>query len=439
MHSTEALQVSKDTPVSPITPEISEMSARSYYRLTCRHRERVQNQVILYHLFPRHTLFILNRVTRMGKVLLLLRLVLPHLRPLFSLVPPQLSTELGEIDLLNVYSEICERQLCDLDLQKVSDGIHVSLVTELSLIDYVRVRQIHCSLRHQSKLSCICDKMLHVAEIVLKEGYCSLSHAYAIVSPGVKYDPGKARRKLLQMPLASVTIGEAGRGKSFTVLIEYTHGVNYARIRSLLNGIATTCTVHTAQLEKTFVKILLGLAQSDREREKIRYAIYRASGVTATKARKQYGFEKMSERSARIKEVSREVQEIKEAIDEIASVQDEALLTSFGLQLQDSESSDEEMGPGSESEVSLISESYEAYVASLSDAYDTERAARALNGDIVTESESDDPEDYTGVHKEDLISDKCRKLIASRVAIQRRARRQKSKIIAERRFLSRKS
>ena len=91
-------------------------------------------------------------------------------RPFFSLVPPQLSTELGrhEIDLLNVYSEICKRQLCDLDLQKVSDGIHVSLVTELSLIDYVRVRQIHCSLRHRSKLSCICDKMLHVAEIVLK-------------------------------------------------------------------------------------------------------------------------------------------------------------------------------------------------------------------------------------------------------------------------------
>ena len=29
MHSTEALQVSQDTPVSPITPEISEMSTSS--------------------------------------------------------------------------------------------------------------------------------------------------------------------------------------------------------------------------------------------------------------------------------------------------------------------------------------------------------------------------------------------------------------------------
>ena len=105
-----------------------------------------------------------------------------------------------------------------------------------------------------------------------------MSHAYAIVSPSVKYNPGKARRKLLQMPLASVTIGEAARGNPFTVLIEYTHGVNYARIRSLLNGIATTCTMHTPQLEKTFVKMLLGLAQSDRERENMRYAIYRASG-----------------------------------------------------------------------------------------------------------------------------------------------------------------
>ena len=43
-------------------------------------------------------------------------------------------------------------------------------------------------------------------------------------------------------------------------------------------------------------------------------------------------------------------------------------------------------------QVDLISQSREAYMAAQSDPYGSERTARVLNGFVVTESESDDPQ-----------------------------------------------
>ena len=66
-----------------------------------------------------------------------------------------------------------------------------------------------------------------------------------------------------------------------------------------------------------------------------------------------------------------------------------------------------------------------------------ERIARSINGEIVSESESDDPEQYIGVKS--VSSAAGRKLIhKKRVSIRRRARRMRAKLTAERRFLARK-
>ena len=56
-------------------------------------------------------------------------------------------------------------------------------------------------------------------------------------------------------------------------------------------GLANTSMPHTFSLEKPVVKMLLSIAESDRERECLRYAIYKASGMTATMVRRTYGFE----------------------------------------------------------------------------------------------------------------------------------------------------
>ena len=147
--------------------------------------------------------------------------------------------------------------------------MHISLV-ELSLCDYITARQAYCSNHHNSPCS-KCESMLHVAQVVLTEGYYSLSQAFNVVSPGVKYMAEKARRKLLQMPLVSVCIGSPASGRSFTILIEHCHGVNYSKISLVINGMLSSSTAQNSQvLDKDLVKRLAGLATSDRERECLR-------------------------------------------------------------------------------------------------------------------------------------------------------------------------
>ena len=51
-------------------------------------------------------------------------------------------------------------------------------------------------------------------------------------------------------------------------------------------------------ITKEELKQLLTLTKSDRERKCIRYAVFKASGVSQTKARQCFGLEKMQERSA---------------------------------------------------------------------------------------------------------------------------------------------
>ena len=51
--------------------------------------------------------------------------------------------------------------------------------------------------------------MLKVGNIVLEQGYCTLPDAFQLASPTVKYTAERARRKLLQMPLACIRVERA--------------------------------------------------------------------------------------------------------------------------------------------------------------------------------------------------------------------------------------
>ena len=60
-----------------------------------------------------------------------------------------------------------------------------------------------------------------------------------------------------------------------------------------------------------------------------------------------------------------------------------------------------------------------------------------VNGEVVTDSESDNPDDFVGLRS--ILSETGKQLISKRrKAIKRRAQRERARAIAERRFLSRK-
>lgn len=212
-----------------------------------------------------------------------------------------------------------------------------------------------------------------------------------------------------------------------------------------------------------------------------------------------YGFEDMLVNVEEVEKALSKVRHIREAISELASIEQKALLQSFGLEEETyslSEESSEESAADDveegrcaseprvvditedvkimlrrcnfnwfefteslqsqqqelssiqaqlmlesfskrgfdEREMRLLRQSNLAFCAAEGDAYDEDRIARAVNGEIVSASESDSLEAYTNVTELLSTAGKAKK----RMKIKRRARRRREKAIAEQRFLSRK-
>jgi hypothetical protein len=77
-----------------------------------------------------------------------------------------------------------------------------------------------------------------------------------------------------------------------TLLLEFFSQVNYTKMCLVINSMAKSIPGNDrSAIEKSTLQALLSMAQSDRERETLRYVVYKASGLTSTRARKLYGFE----------------------------------------------------------------------------------------------------------------------------------------------------
>ena len=84
-------------------------------------------------------------------------------------------------ELVLVYLEQQKKQLYD-PASSISDTVHVSLISELTLSEYITAQSNHCfSARVQPCTKC--SRMLQVATTIHIEGYYTCSDAHTIVSP----------------------------------------------------------------------------------------------------------------------------------------------------------------------------------------------------------------------------------------------------------------
>ena len=151
------------------------------------------------------------------------------------------------------------------------------------------------------------------------------------------------------MPLAAIRVGEPSCGRATWFLVEYIDGVNYVSFAQFSEALYDRrAAAQSLHMTKNEIKQLLGLAASDRERELVRYSVFKSSGLSSTAARKHFGFQNMQERSLRVKRCIEEVQQIREAIEKLSIVEDKAILNEMGI---DAESSDSECSSDDESEI----------------------------------------------------------------------------------------
>ena len=136
-----------------------------------------------------------------------------------------------------------------------------------------------------------------------------------------------------------VRVGDPKQGTLCWYLLAFVEGVDYVRVACFIEAVLSTKSASTIQ--KSEIKALLSLAQSEREQELIKCSIFKASGLTPTAARRNFGFESMNERSQRLQETIEEARNTRESIDLLAATQDKAILSSMGIVVSDSESDSE--------------------------------------------------------------------------------------------------
>ena len=152
--------------------------------------------------------------------------------------PPQ-DASLGKpiAELVNVYVEQRQRQLCNLSEQRVYDSVYISLILGLSLSKYVEARSAYCSSAHANPCS-KCERPLQVAMIILEQNYCSLAQAFRVAAPGTKYTAEFACCLLLQMPHISIRIGKPSQGNTFSIPVEKFPETDYRKLGAIINGMA---------------------------------------------------------------------------------------------------------------------------------------------------------------------------------------------------------
>ena len=79
------------------------------------------------------------------------------------------------------------------------------------------------------------------------------------------------------------------------------------------------------------VNQLLALAETESERERLKYAVVKSSQLSDTKAKSLYGFSDMSERRQKVEDAMENASAIREAIENVAAVKEKSLLQSIGV------------------------------------------------------------------------------------------------------------
>ena len=164
---------------------------------------------------------------------------------------------------------------------------------------------------------------------------------YREIFPNVKYSNKAAKQRLLQILVAAIRCGSPESGVSRTFLMEYISDCDHLYqtiIDFYLDGMKKSPS-SSPQMTKDHLGQLLSLAQSNRERECIKYVIFKTSGLSASAARKFYGFSDMTQRADRVERAIEEAQCIRENIQSLAAIQDKAVLLSHGINLPSSSSS----------------------------------------------------------------------------------------------------
>lgn len=223
------------------------------------------------------------------------------------------------------------------ELYKISNGLYVSQLPELSVADY-----IICKERNRNKLHnvnggvSVCSKccgLVSVVKEIQEKGMVKVSETLKKYFSGNAYSSEEAVRKFMSLPVVIFELGDASKRTQTLYMIERHAGVDYIKyvelLRSASGGIDTSCSSNSINKEK--LKALCELASSEKDRKLIKYAM---CGDFSNKTAKKYGLSDWNRQKDEIESSVERSKEIREAVIELACLEEKTVLRSYGIEIE---------------------------------------------------------------------------------------------------------
>ena len=171
---------------------------------------------------------------------------------------------------MNILCEQEKKNLTDLKGQKLSKDIKVSLMEGLSLSEYVGAKAEYCTQKHKYTKVCSCDNLVQAGKVVIEEKMVPLSYLWNKCFTGMTYDCEKAQKRLLQIPLAAITIDKR------IYIVEKILNGSVLDYESLIKDFSSSHltikeTVHTSREE--YNDLLQHVAQNEQEKEILKHVL----------------------------------------------------------------------------------------------------------------------------------------------------------------------
>ena len=184
--------------------------------------------------------------------------------------------------------------------------------------------------------------MIKAAKMIQSEGICSLSSVFRAAFPGSKYNSAYAKQRLLSMPVVAIRVGSPSSGVSDVRVMELIAGVDYIQVEKMLSAhsLHQTSASNAPPITKAELQRLLSFAQSQREREQLTYAVFKATGLSATAARKHLGIHNITQRASQVEDALEEAERMHKCIESLSLTQEKAVLQSLGIPVSSESDSD---------------------------------------------------------------------------------------------------
>ena len=231
--------------------------------------------------------------------------------------------------------------------------VRESLMDNLTLEKYNIAKREQCSRKH--KACSKCSSVVGASRCVLENKFVALPYLWNKYFNG-QYDSGKAQRKILQMPVAAISVN----GKLF--IVEKDHVCNtYEDMKTKINIYLED---NSSQKEKDYLprkdyEELISLSESTSQQQILKHTICNAYNMSKRAGSRVYGIANLKNRAEAVKDAASIVAEIKQKHKKAMRIEQQTLLNSCGLDPSEclSSASSSESESSDDSEISLDSES----------------------------------------------------------------------------------